>query len=65
MIKAEEGEGVIEHLVVLDRSIDLITPLMKSLVYESMIDEVYGIVGGIIQVPTEKPEQLESVTLSI
>lgn len=33
----------IEHLLLLDRSIDLLTPLVTQLTYEGLIDEIFGI----------------------
>ena len=36
----------IDAVVLLDRSVDLITPLSTQLTYEGLIDEVYGIKYG-------------------
>ena len=33
----------IEHLLLLDRSLDLLTPLATQLTYEGLIDEIFGI----------------------
>jgi len=33
----------IEHLLLLDRSVDLLSPLVTQLTYEGLIDEIYGI----------------------
>ena len=33
----------IDSLIILDRSVDLITPMCTQLTYEGLIDEVYGI----------------------
>lgn len=33
----------IDHLLLIDRSVDLITPLAKQLTYEGLIDELFGI----------------------
>lgn len=33
----------IDHLLILDRSIDLLSPLVTQLTYEGLIDEIYGI----------------------
>lgn len=33
----------IEHLLLLDRSIDLLSPLVTQLTYEGLIDEIFGI----------------------
>lgn len=34
---------VIEHLLLLDRSVDLLSPLVTQLTYEGLIDEMFGI----------------------
>lgn len=34
---------IIEHLLLLDRSIDLLSPLVTQLTYEGLIDEIFGI----------------------
>lgn len=34
---------VIEHLLLLDRSLDLLSPLVTQLTYEGLIDEIFGI----------------------
>ncbi|KAH8420652.1 hypothetical protein KR222_004638, partial [Zaprionus bogoriensis] len=36
-------KGAIDQLILLDRSIDLLTPLATQLTYEGLIDEFYGI----------------------
>lgn len=33
----------IEHLLLLDRSVDLLSPLITQLTYEGLIDEIFGI----------------------
>ena len=33
----------IDAIVLLDRSVDLVTPLSTPLTYEALIDEIYGI----------------------
>lgn len=33
----------IDHLLLIDRSVDLITPMAKQLTYEGLIDELFGI----------------------
>jgi hypothetical protein len=42
-IKTEEVYGDIEHLILIDRNIDFVTPLLKQMTYEGLIDECYGI----------------------
>ena len=34
---------IIEHLLLLDRSVDLLSPLVTQLTYEGLIDEIFGI----------------------
>ena len=36
----------IDCLLLLDRNVDLLTPLMTQLTYEGLIDEIYGITNG-------------------
>eukprot|EP00794_Sanderia_malayensis_P018179 gene18179-19993_t len=45
---------VIDNLLLIDRSIDLITPLLTQLTYEGLIDEVFGIVNTNVQLPADK-----------
>lgn len=33
----------IESVIILDRTVDLVTPLCSQLTYEGLIDELYGI----------------------
>ena len=33
----------IDSLLILDRSVDLLTPLLSQLTYEGLIDEIFGI----------------------
>lgn len=35
--------STIEHLLLLDRSVDLLSPLVTQLTYEGLIDEIFGI----------------------
>uniref|UniRef100_A0A8C7D3A7 VPS33A core subunit of CORVET and HOPS complexes n=1 Tax=Oncorhynchus kisutch TaxID=8019 RepID=A0A8C7D3A7_ONCKI len=45
---------VFDSLLLLDRNIDLLTPLATQLTYEGLIDEVYGITNGYAKLPPEK-----------
>jgi hypothetical protein len=38
-------------LIIFDRACDFVTPLLKQITYEGLIDEFYGINGGIARVP--------------
>jgi Sec1 family len=44
--------GAIDAMVLLDRSVDLVSPLCTQLTYEGLIDEVFQIHNGIVQVET-------------
>ena len=55
-IKIDENYGDIESVIIIDRSIDFLTPLLKQIVYEGMIDETYGLNGGIVKIPSSKFE---------
>lgn len=44
----------IDCLLLLDRTVDLLTPLMTQLTYEGLIDEIYGITNGTVKLPPEK-----------
>ncbi|KAG4302222.1 hypothetical protein PCK1_001494 [Pneumocystis canis] len=41
---------IIDSLIIIDRELDLITPLMTQLTYEGLIDEIYGIKGSYVEV---------------
>lgn len=49
----------INQLVLIDRRIDLVTPLLTQLTYEGLLDEVFGINHGTITLPAEKFNQYE------
>ncbi|XP_015433724.1 PREDICTED: vacuolar protein sorting-associated protein 33A [Dufourea novaeangliae] len=44
----------IEHLLLLDRSIDLLSPLVTQLTYEGLIDEIFGIKCNTVQLPAKR-----------
>lgn len=44
----------IDQLLLLDRSIDLISPLATQITYEGLIDELYGINNCTVKLPYEK-----------
>lgn len=46
-------KGAIDQLILLDRSIDLLTPLATQLTYEGLIDEFYGIRQNQLTMPAE------------
>jgi hypothetical protein len=41
-------------VIIIDRSIDFLTPLLRQTVYEGIADEIYGIKGGILRIPSSK-----------
>eukprot|EP01124_Arcella_intermedia_P019847 TRINITY_DN2719_c0_g1_i1.p1 TRINITY_DN2719_c0_g1~~TRINITY_DN2719_c0_g1_i1.p1 ORF type:complete len:636 (+),score=141.62 TRINITY_DN2719_c0_g1_i1:60-1967(+) len=43
----------IETLILLDREVDLITPMSTQLTYQGIIDEVFGIFNGTVELPAE------------
>lgn len=47
-------KGAIDQLIILDRSIDLMSVLATQLTYEGLIDEIYGINQTTVRFPIEK-----------
>jgi len=43
MTPEREVAPQIDAIILLDRSVDLLTPLSTQLTYEGLIDEIYGI----------------------
>jgi len=43
----------IDQLILIDRDVDLITPMCTQLTYEGLIDETFGILNGITEVDPE------------
>ena len=41
-------------MIIIDRSVDMLTPLLKQLVYEGIADELYGLNGGTIKIPSAR-----------
>jgi len=56
-----DSSGDVEALVIIDRQIDLISPLVSPLTYEGLLDEVVGIRGGFVNVALDviQPEAME------
>ena len=44
----------IDQILLIDRSVDLLTPLMTQMTYEGLLDEIFGINHTTIKVPPEK-----------
>ncbi|KAG7172080.1 Vacuolar protein sorting-associated protein 33A-like 1 [Homarus americanus] len=50
----------IDQLILIDRSVDLITPLATQLTYDGLIDQFYGINNCTVKLPGEKFAQTSS-----
>jgi len=50
----------IDTLVILDRAVDLISPLPTQLTYEGLIDEMFGIQCASVRLPEDRTVQLSS-----
>eukprot|EP00117_Sycon_ciliatum_P010697 scpid60404/ scgid12493/ Vacuolar protein sorting-associated protein 33A len=44
----------IDNLILVDRSTDLLTPMLSQLTYEGLIDEIFGIQNCSVKLPPEK-----------
>merc|ERR1719361_1669890 len=57
-----ESERVpqIDTIIILDRQIDLISPLITQLTYEGLIDEFFGIKNSTVKLPGNKFQPAES-----
>ena len=49
----EGEEQEIDELILVDRESDLVTPMLTQLTYEGLIDDIYGISNGIVELPSE------------
>ena len=47
-------QGPIDYLILIDRQVDLVSPLLTPLTYEGLIDEMFSIKSGVVRVPAEK-----------
>jgi Sec1 family len=54
----------IDTLILLDRAVDVITPCCTQLTYEGLIDEVFGIVNGAMQLESSGWHALYSYRIS-
>ncbi|XP_034176223.1 vacuolar protein sorting-associated protein 33A [Osmia lignaria lignaria] len=52
--KTSTQSSTIEHLLLLDRSVDLLSPLVTQLTYEGLIDEIFGIKYNTVQLPARR-----------
>lgn len=51
--------ATIHQLILIDRRIDLVTPLLTQLTYEGLLDEVFGVSHGTITLPAERFAQFD------
>lgn len=61
------GGGEVDALLVLDRRVDLVTPMLTPLTYEGLLDDVLGIESGFVQVGSDvvdPPDNKESPSKS-
>lgn len=50
----ESQNACIDQVLLIDRSVDLISPLATQLTYEGLIDEIFGLNNGTAKLPSEK-----------
>lgn len=55
----KNNQSCIDRLLIIDRSIDLITPLATQLTYEGLIDEIFNINNTTANFPADKFLSLE------
>ena len=46
-----DGDSLIDMIVLIDRDVDMVTPLCTQLTYEGLIDEILGIEKGAVAIP--------------
>ncbi|KAI7821112.1 Sec1-like protein [Kickxella alabastrina] len=54
--------SVFDSVVIIDRAVDLVTPLLTQLTYEGLISEVYGITNGFVTLPQQQQQQQQQNT---
>jgi hypothetical protein len=40
--------GSIDSIIILDRQVDMVTPMCTQLTYEGLLDEIFGIKHGLL-----------------
>ena len=50
---ADANQSEFETMIILDRSLDFITPLCSQLTYEGLIDDTFGITANLLKVDGE------------
>ncbi|XP_015782840.1 vacuolar protein sorting-associated protein 33A [Tetranychus urticae] len=53
-LKESQVVPQIHSLLLIDRSVDFVTPLMSQMTFEGLLDEIFGINNGIIKIPSDK-----------
>eukprot|EP00960_Hanusia_phi_P057021 763422-Hanusia_phi.AAC.1 len=48
-----DSELTIDELILVDRELDLVTPMLTPLSYEGLIDDMFGIQHGFATLPSE------------
>ncbi|CAK85174.1 unnamed protein product (macronuclear) [Paramecium tetraurelia] len=68
----DQDSQEVESLIIYDRSIDLITPMLTQLVYEGLVDEQFGINGNLVSLQKkifgkegQEGEQYQTVQMSL
>ncbi|MDR3549589.1 MAG: hypothetical protein P4M11_15195 [Candidatus Pacebacteria bacterium] len=56
----DSAGGDIDIMVMMDREVDLVTPLMMQMTYEGLIDELFGIRCGMVEIDSKIVESLGS-----
>ncbi|SPQ95252.1 Vacuolar protein sorting-associated protein 33A [Plasmodiophora brassicae] len=56
--RSERVEPLVDELIIIDRRVDLVTPMLQQLNYEGLLDEIVGITNGFVEV--EKPAAKDS-----
>jgi hypothetical protein len=54
----------INAILLIDRCIDPVSPLLTQLTYEGLIDEIFTITNGVVQLPRDKLEQQTDASTS-
>lgn len=57
--QADSLPSQINQLILIDRKVDLVTPLLTQLTYEGLLDEIFGIQSGVVTLPGEKFQKLD------
>lgn len=64
LLNARRRAPLIDAIILLDRWVDPVTPLLNQLTFEGLIDEIYGITAGTAHFPAAKFNQETSSSAS-